>query len=387
MRKTIAFVINSIGYGGAERVLHNILAGMGERRERYDVHLILLDDLPEARDMPGHVTKHVLDARGGLVRSVRQLSRCLAGLRPALVVSFLVRANVASAVAAGRLGFPLILCERMHLSSHLAGRYRGAKLWATRIAPRLAYRRADVVLGVSAGVTGDLVRHFGVDPQRALTINNPYDIEAIRRDGAREPEFALPERFIVAAGRMEKAKNFVQLIEAYLAADLPESLVILGEGAERKALETLVAARGARDRILLPGYARNPFAILARAAYYVSASLNEGFPNAMVEAMALGIPVIASDCHSGPAEILAGVTKLDPPGPVEAEHGIVVPEGSAAALSEAMTRMADPALRARYAARSALRADDFGLAAITEQYWALFDRIAATDPSAPFPAR
>jgi glycosyltransferase involved in cell wall biosynthesis len=381
MRKTIAFVINSIGYGGAERVLHNILASIGDRREHYDVHLILLDDLPEARTMPAGITKHVLDSRGSLPRSIWLLFRCLARLRPALLVSFLVRANVASALSARMLGLPLIACERMHLSSHLAGRYRGAKLLATRWMPRLAYGGARIVLGVSTGVTEDLVEHFAVDPKRARTIYNPYDIETIRREAARTPEIALPDRFIVAAGRLERAKNFEQLIEAFLRANLPTSLVILGEGPERCALERLVASRQAGDRVFLPGYAANPFAIVARAEFYVSSSLNEGFPNAMVEAMVLGKPVVASDCHSGPAEILTGVVTLNCKEPVEAEYGILVPEGSVSALTKAMIRMTEPELRRHYAGQAAKRASDFDFATVTEQYWSLFESVAASDPS------
>jgi glycosyltransferase involved in cell wall biosynthesis len=378
VRKRIVFVINSIGFGGAERALVNLLDAAGARRDQYDVHLVLLDDDPEMRETPAWPTKHVLDSRGSLLRTLRLLTPLLVRLRPALVVSFLVRANVATALAARWIGFPAIVCERMHLSSHLAGRYRGAVLWATRLAPRMAYRSARAVLGVSTGVTEDLVRNFGVSPDRAQTIFNPYDLEAIRRDAVQPPEIALPDRFIVAVGRLEPSKNFGQLIEAFIEARLPMSLVILGEGSERSALEAAVAKAGAQERILLPGYVRNPFAIVARAEFFAASSRNEGFPNAMVEAMVLGKPVVATDCPSGPAEILAGVVSLDSAVPVDAAYGVLVPEGSVAALAEGLTRMADPARARLYAGRAAERASAFDRGVVAERYWALFDAVAAS---------
>ena len=376
MRIPIAFVINSIGYGGAERVLRILLDAAGAARDRYDIHLILLDDQAEVREMPDFAVKHVLDGRGSLVCSLWQLHRELRRLKPALIVSFLVRANVASAIVGRLLSTRVVICERMHLSSHLEGRYRGLRLRAARLMPRLAYRFATIALGVSTGVTEDLVRNFGVKPDRARTIFNPYDIEAIGRAAQDVPAMELPARFIVAVGRIEPSKNFGQLVEAFAASGLPHTLVILGEGSQRGAIARAAAEAGVADRVMLPGFAANPFPIVARADYYVSSSRNEGFPNALVEALALGKAVVASDCASGPAEILAGVAKLDRPGVTEAEYGILVEEGSVAALREALVRMADPQVRRSYEARARCRAGCFGLREVAGEYWTLFDDVA-----------
>ena len=377
MRIPIVFVINSIGYGGAERVLRILLDAAGAERDRYDIHLVLLDDQAEVREMPDFVVKHVLDGRGSLVRSLWQLYRLLRRLRPALIVSFLVRANVSSAIVGRLLATPVIVCERMHLSSHLEGRYRGVQLLAARLMPRLAYRFATIVLGVSTGVTEDLVRHFDVNPHRARTIFNPYDIDAIGRAAQDSPEMELPARFIVAVGRIEPSKNLHQLVEALAASGLPHTLVILGEGSQRGAIARAAAEAGVADRLILPGYVANPFPIIARAEYYASSSRNEGFPNALVEALALGKAVVATDCASGPAEILAGVAKLDRPGVTEAEYGILVEEGSVEVLAEALARMADPNVRRNYEALARRRAECFGLREVAAEYWALFDEAVA----------
>lgn len=376
-RKRIVFVINSIGLGGAERALGTILAHIGPWRDRFDVHLVLLDRLPETRAMPEVAVKHTLDGRGGLLRSLVQLAACLHRLEPDLCVSFLVRANVANAVL-GRFvtRCPTVICERMHLSSHLDGKYRGWKRLAAGLTPRLAYRFATRVLGVSSGVTEDLIARFGVDSARAGTIFNPFDLDRIAADGARAPEFALPEDFLVAVGRLMPGKNYPHLLDAYAASGVDLPLVILGEGEDRAAIEAHTARLGIADRVRMPGYAANPFAVVARARAYVSASRNEGFPNAMVEAMALGVPVLSTDCRSGPAEILAGIPRLPAPELTEADHGILVPEDRPDLLAEALRRIVRPATRAHYAERAARRSRDFRAEAVAGEYWSLFERLA-----------
>ena len=379
MDRTIVFVINSIGTGGAERVLVNLLGAMtAERRARTSVHVVLLDRAAEARALPAFVEKHVLDSRGSLLRSVAGLSGALRKIQPHLVVSFLVRANVASSLACWRQGIPSVLCERMHLSSHLAGRYSGPRLAAARALPRLAYRLATRLVGVSQGVTEDMIAEFGADPGRTETIVNPFDLAAIEQEAKEAPEFDLPQRFIVAAGRLEPAKAMDKLIDAYVAAAVEPALVILGEGSERARLKARIEAAGTGHRILMPGYARNPFAIMGRAEAYVSASTNEGFPNAMVEAMALGLPVVATDCRSGPAEILAGVSRLDCREVIFADYGVLVPENDVAALAAAIRAIVgDPERSADYARRARRRAQDFAIAPVAARSWALFDAVAA----------
>lgn len=371
----IVFVINSLGSGGAERVLVNLFNAMGdERRRRVAVDVVMLDREPEMRQLPPWVGKHVLDSRRSLARSIFGLRRELRRLRPDLVVSFLVRANVATAIVCRSLGIPCVLCERMHLSSHLQGRYRGLRLRVAKALPRLAYRLATRTVGVSEGVSEDMIAEFGADPARTVTMVNPYDLEAIRRDAQRDPEFPLPGRFIVAVGRLEPSKAMHVLVDAYLQSAIEPELVILGQGSCRQALQQLIDARGASKRIHLPGYAANPFAVTARAEAYVSASTNEGFPNAMVEAMALGLPVIATDCRSGPAEILAGVARLNCRTIAHCEHGILVPENDVGALAGAMrSLMDDPARRADYSRRSSARAADFASDVIAERMWSLLE--------------
>lgn len=365
----IAFVINSLGPGGAERVMNSILhmAPPG-----WECHLVLLDRETEWRTPPNFVQIHRLDCRFSLAASIHKLRAELLSIRPGIVVSFLVRANVASIIAARTIGVPVIISERAQLSTHLAERHGGLRRWAAAAAPRLLYPHADHIIAVSDGVRADLVGKFGVCNERVSSIPNPYDLERIALEGKSEPECALPRHFMVSVGRLVAAKGFDDLIDAYAIVRPELSLCILGEGPERQRLEARILAHGLGRRIHLLGYVKNPFAIVGRADLFVSASHCEGFPNAMAEAMALGRPVIATDCPSGPAEVLAGVETTGTSGVHEADYGILVPVRRPDALARAIKLMAEPGRRLHYSFVARQRMSSFRIESVTDRYWKTF---------------
>lgn len=164
---------------------------------------------------------------------------------------------------------------------------------------------------------------------------------------------------------------------AFADASTQFGLVILGEGPERRALEKQVADLGLTGRVLLPGYFTNPHPIVAKADFFISASRNEGFPNAIAEAMALERPVIATDCPSGPAELLEGEAKTSGH-VVNAPRGLLVPDNDRIALTLAIEMMADPEVRRTLGKRGRERIDDFPLEEVVEAYWRKFDQIMAT---------
>lgn len=371
-KQRIAFVINSLGPGGAERVLEQVMRMAPS--SAWDCHLILLDAEKEWRTPPDFVTIHRLDSRRSLRAGIGLLKSALAAIAPQLVVSFLVRANVASVIACRLLGIPCIISERSQLSTHLENEHSGLRLRAAKLAPRLTYPRATHVISVSDGVRTDLIRKFGVRPGRVATIYNPYDLSRIRQAAVQAPEYPLPERFLVSAGRLVKRKGFDDLLMAYAQArsDLP--LCILGDGEERQALTHRAAAMGLADRVHFLGYALNPFAIVARAEMFVSPSHCEGFPNALAEAMALGIPVVSTDCPSGPAELLDGVETVGINGVHNGKYGLLTPVSRPDLLAKAIDMMNGQATRQHYAAAARARMQDFTIEAISDQYWTLFGK-------------
>lgn len=372
-RRRIAFVINSMGPGGAERVLDQLMrmAPPGA----WDCHLILLDDEKRWREPPETVTVHQLDTKRGMLAGIRALKTKLAAIKPALVVSFLVRANVATVVAARALGIPCIISERSQLSTHLENEHAGLRRAAATAAPRLTYPLADRVIAVSDGVRSDLVRRFGVKRDRVQTIYNPYDLDRIRREALADPEFELPERFLVSAGRLVRRKGFDDLLDAYAKASIDLPLCILGEGEERERLNGRIRAMGLDARVHLLGYARNPFAILGRAEMFVSPSHCEGFPNAIAEAMVLGIPVVSTDCPSGPAELLDGVETVGFDGVHRGKFGMLTPVERPDLLAAGIEQMSASATHSHYSQMARQRLNDFRIENVAAQFWNVFSDV------------
>lgn len=366
----VLFVINSLAGGGAERVMVTLLRHSGAWRDRHDMALALLDEEPGAYSPPEWLTVHCLGADGRTGRSLSRLRAFVGRWRPDVVVSFLTRSNIAAAFAVAGRGIPLVISERVNTHAHLGGGIAGK---VSRALVRAAYPRARKVIAVSRGVADDLAARFDVGPDRLSVIANPVDGARIRALGAERCDERPARPYVAAMGRLTANKNFALLIEAFARSGIGGQLLILGEGPERPALERQVRELGLTGRVLLPGFSANPFPLLAAAQAYVLPSNAEGFPNGLVEAMALGVPVIATDCPSGPSEILAGRAQGICTGLEAAAHGLLVPCEDAEAMDEALRRIQDPNLRQDYAAAARARADAYAVEASVSQYWAVIE--------------
>ena len=374
--KKVLFVINSIGYGGAERALVNILS-QNKMYQGAEVHVMLLDDEVRARELPDNVILHIANSKRRLWASFLNLHKYARKVRPDICISFLVRANITNILVSKVLrSFPCVICERMHLNSHLDIQYKGVKRLLSKLLPKYCYRYADKVLGVSSGVTEDLLTHFNVKHKNAATIFNPYDIELISKQGKLQPEFNLPKEFVISVGRLTRSKNPFLLIEAFAASKEEMPLCILGTGELHEELTVIINNNGLQDRVLLLGYASNPFSVIARAKYFISASCNEGFPNALMETMVLGVPVIMSDCPSGPAEILTGDSKTKAYEVLQAKYGLLVPLNNIDAIQSAIELYQDDQIREHYAIQAQKRSLDFGITQIAQEYWSMFESTA-----------
>ncbi|MBD0318045.1 MAG: glycosyltransferase, partial [Thermoleophilia bacterium] len=210
---------------------------------------------------------------------------------------------------------------------------------------REIHRRAEAAVCVSPAVAESVLRN-GIDAERVHVVRNGVDLERLRERAAEPsplPDARAPR--VVAVGRLSQEKAFDLLLEAHAAArtGVPHELVILGEGPLLTSLRALADALGTRDSVLLPGYVPNPFPVVAGAAAFVLSSRTEGATLSLIEALALGVPVIATRCGSGVEEVLG-----------HGDFGLLVEPGSPRALTEALERhLRDPAgLRARAAAAS-----------------------------------
>lgn len=314
--------------GGAQRAAVKLVAGFAERGLRVDLVLAdksgpLLDDVEE--------TVRVIDlAAGRVVKAIPALSRYLRREQPGILVSFLTHANVAAvtARAMARGETPVMVVEQntvTRVRSHLT---RDALL-PTLV--RRTYPYADHVVAVSKGVANDLMANLGIPAFRVSVIPNPVvdnELVSSAMDSPDHPWFddcSVP--VFIAAGRLSKQKDFPTLLRAFdrLRQTTRARLMIMGEGEERTRLETMIALLGLTDHVALPGYLSNPYPVMSRGAAFVLSSQWEGLPTVLIEAMACGCPIVATDCPSGPREILDG-----------GRYGKLVPISDPDALCRAM---------------------------------------------------
>jgi glycosyltransferase involved in cell wall biosynthesis len=230
--------------------------------------------------------------------------------------------------------------------------------WRDRLIPRL-YRRADAIIANSAGVAVNL-EALGLDRRRIVAI--PNGVECDRIETAARAPVALPwpesdhEPLIMAAGRLAPQKDHATLIRAFarLQVMVRSRLVILGEGPERRSLETLARNLGIGDRVVFPGYRENPYPLFARADLFVLSSRYEGMPNVLLEALACGLPIVSTDCPHGPVEILK-----------DGWFGSLVPVGDSVRLAHEIARSLHAPANAE---RQRARARHFDAGKIAERY-------------------
>lgn len=377
----ILFVINSLAGGGAERVFCTLLAHSGEYLRDRSVEVVLLDDDEEAYRLPADIKVTRLGCGHGLLASFWRLRAHMKATRPDAVVSFLTRSNMAAVAAARAIGVPSIINERVNTSAHFS---TGRAAMLSRAMVRHFYGKASRILAVSHGVADCLVDDFGVDRTRVGVCYNPLDAEAIAAAARQEPAFPVTRDDIVCAGRLVPNKNFALAIEAFRqqadGALGKARLIVMGKGPLRDELQRQIDTAGLDHRILLPGFCENPHAVIARAGVYLQTSNAEGFPNTLLEAMFLGTPCVATDCPSGPAEIL-GARAGEAGRFAEGAGGLVVPPNDASACARAITAAMEPAMRERLTEAGRRRAQDFTVARAVRGLWSAIDGAMAGEAS------
>lgn len=331
----VALFAPSMIWGGAEKMFGRLGEGFIECGLSVDLVLATAS----GPNMEGlHPEIRVVDLGcGRLLRSVWPLARYMDEQRPDVVISTLDHANLVAVWARGLARHsPFLILREANTMSAAA---RGATDVRDRLCPSLArafYPRADVVVAVSKGVGQDLVEKVGLPAQMVRVIHNPTfhpEILAQMAEPVDHPwmtDGGPP--IVLSLGRLSKQKRYDTLIEAVSKAvqQQPMRLIIFGEGEERGRLESKAWELGIQESVSLPGFRSNPYAYMAHADLYAVSSAYEGFPNTIVEALACGLPVVSTDCPSGPREI------LDLPGIGSGVYGTLVPVGDAEALAQAI---------------------------------------------------
>jgi glycosyltransferase involved in cell wall biosynthesis len=352
----IAIFQHDLRAGGAERMMVNLAREWARRGVPIDLVLVRHEGVylslvpPEVRIVDLGATR--------TFTSLPPLLRYLRRERPVALLSGLVHVNTIAIMAKLFIpGMRVVISER-NTPSKDCGDHEPAAKFGYRLAPYV-YPHADAIIAVSSGVADDLSAFAAIPRKNIIVLENPVitcELLALARQDFPHSWFKRGEPpVILAVGRLEPAKDYPTLLRAFakLRATRRSRLVILGEGHLRAELEALARQLGVASDTDFAGFVLNPYAAMSKAALLALSSRWEGSPNVLVEALACGLPVVATDCPSGPRETLKG-----------GRYGRLVQVGDVDALSAAMSDMLDApprrdlleqACRPFTAARSAAR--------------------------------
>lgn len=318
------------GHSGVDRVLGNLVPALAGLGLAVDV-LGIAGHGPDYGELPAGVrrialgTRHVNSALPALVRYLRRA-------RPAALLTDKDRVNRVALLARFLAGVPTRVGVRLGTTVSVNLASRGPlERWLQTRSMRLFYRAADAVLVPSAGAAADLAAHARLPLDAISVVPSPIVTAALlaRADApAAHPWFSDGgPPVLLGVGELSERKDFATLLHAHalLRERLDCRLLILGEGRRRAELEALTQRLGSAGAVALPGFVPDPYPYMARAAAFALTSRWEGMPVVLIEALALGAPVVACDCPSGPREVLA-----------DGRYGRLVPVGDAAALAEAL---------------------------------------------------
>ena len=326
----IALFLPTLSGGGAERVMVSLANGFVDRGFTVDLVLVKAEGpyLPLVNDKVTIVNlncSRVLTSLPGLIRYLKTA-------KPHAILSTLDHANIVAIIAhiltrrAQKIVVRVAICW-----SGLMRHENRILSTVIQVLAKYFYRATYQVIAVSEGVAKDLIKSHHIPPNKVKIIYNPAitpELLSKTQEPLNHPWFATGEPpVILSVARLTLQKDFTTLIRAFahLNQQYSARLLILGEGEERTRLESLVKSLGLEQQVSLPGFVDNPFAYMKQAAVFVLSSCFEGMPNALLQAMACGTPVVSTDCPSGPREILEG-----------GKWGKLVPVGNIEAMAEAI---------------------------------------------------
>jgi glycosyltransferase involved in cell wall biosynthesis len=306
-QKKIAFFLPNLKTGGTERSMSQLATGFSQRGIPVDF-VLAKSEGPFIKSLPPEV--RVVDFNlSSIYWSLAPMIRYLHQNRPQVLISALDLANLVAIWSRKLSGIDVKVVVRLVSTISLQQRSSGKKKLEKILLTKF-YPQADVIVSVARSVAEDFSIYTGIPVERVHTIYNPVILEGFeqrRQETVHHPWYAPGQPPVVlAVGRLTFAKNFDLLIKAFHEMQKlnPSRLLILGEGEDRPSLEKLVKDLQIEHCVSLPGNIANPFPYMSRSAVFVLSSRYEGSPNALIEAMACGCPVVSLNSPGGMAEIL-----------------------------------------------------------------------------------
>ena len=308
--KNVAFLIHALSNGGAERIMSYVAEGYNAENK----YLIVYHREDQEYDFNGKIisldinpAKSIVGKFMNYIKRIYKLKKLKKELNIQKTISMLDSPNIINIFS--RHNDKIVISLRNHKSKEFSGKKQ--KLYNAFI--RFIYNRADKIIAISDGVKEDAINNLKLNANIIEVIYNPIDVEKIKKLKEEEIEDKYIKLFeenivIINSGRLTYQKGQWNLIRAFkkvVESNLNVKLAILGRGELEDDLIKLIKQLQLEDKVILLGYQSNPFKYIYKSKIFVLSSLFEGFGNVILEAMACGIPVISTDCESGPKEIIA----------------------------------------------------------------------------------
>jgi glycosyltransferase involved in cell wall biosynthesis len=335
IRHRISLFMESLRGGGAERVMLNLAREFSRRN--YQVDLVVASATGPYRSQVPDLVRLVDLGTTRTITAMLPLAGYLRRESPDVVLSQMGHCNIASLLARklARSATRVVISEVSLMGVSTANpvqlRSRLIPLFAKKL-----YPQAGAIIAVSRGVANDLAHVLDLPLDRIDVIYNPVVTPELHERAGRmvdHPWFAAgAPPVIIGVGRLDPEKDFLTFLRAFniVRRNRNVRLMILGEGPERFALESLAQELGIAEIVTLAGFVENPLPFIANASVLVLTSRFEGLSNVLIEALACGTPVVSTDCPSGPTEILDG-----------GHYGKLAPVGDAEALATAIEETID----------------------------------------------
>jgi glycosyltransferase involved in cell wall biosynthesis len=377
MSVRLSLVLHDLRVGGAERVMLRLAAGFADKGA--DVEVVTLRPGGPLKTEIRSGVRHVPLGASRASRAVPRLARYIGVRRPHAVIATLPHVNTIASVAHRLAGAKAMLVLREANDPEREHAFAGPLGGARARFVRWAYARADVIVALTHGNAGGLVRLLGVRPERVVVIPNPapeLGTGSLTGAGTIAPPSGDPateslldlgapagDPRILCVARLVPQKDHMTLLEAFerFRQRYPGAvLAFVGDGPERARLVERARQLRVEDGLFFAGMVADVAPWWRWADLFVLSSRWEGFPNVLLEALAHGVPIVATDCPTGPREVLD-----------DGRAGVLVPVGDAAALSRGMEEAflhppAEEVLRAR--------TRHYAFAAILERWWGLVER-------------